>query len=365
MKKIVLFSFAIIGLMSTFVSCKKTTNGDTQTGNGDSMYITLSRSTVELNNFDYVAITVKDKKGNDLTSGCSFLLNNSTAINSKYIPSALGSFSITARKSGYTSNSATLNVVSKSASPFTQKILLEDCTGAWCGYCPRVAFDLEEYKATHPNCISLAVHGGSGTDPMKFQYYSNFNAHFNIAGYPTAILNRRSEWSEDPAELDVALQGWAPLGLAISSSVNGSSVSGTVKVKFNVNTYKSMKVVIALVENGYVYPQTNYYSPQYGVTPYLYGGVSPVNDFVHNGILRRTSTDLFGDVIPVDYETKDNVYEVPFTMSLSGNTSGGTYNAIADNCAIIAFVVDGSTGLNNAGAYNVQYAAVGTTKNFD
>ena len=174
-------------------------------------------------------------------------------------------------------------------------------------------------------------------------------------------------WNEDEADLDLALSKWAPLGLAINSSVSGNNITGSVKVKFNVTTEKSMKLVIALVENDLISSQTNYYSPQYGVTPYLYGGISPVTNFVNNGVLRKTSTDLFGDVIPVSFEFKDNVYELPFTFPLSGVVSGGTpYTVISNNSAIVAFVVDGtSMGITNKGIYNVQYAAVGSTKDFD
>jgi hypothetical protein len=125
-----------------------------------------------------------------------------------------------------------------------------------------------------------------------------------------------------------------------------------------------MKIVIGLVENGLVYPQVNYYSPQYGYTPYLYGGASPVANFEHNYVLRKTFTNLFGDAIPQAQLTKDNVYEIPFNMTLSGSVyGGGAYTAIGANCGIVAFVVDGSA--QNAGLYNVQYAAVGDTKNFD
>jgi len=367
MKKVLFLSMACMGFVSFFSSCKKSGTTDPN-GSGDSLHVTLSASTIELNNFDYVKITVTDKSGNDITSTCNLLLNNNTAISSKYVPTMIGTFNIKATKGTSPSEVKSLTVTSKSASPFTKKILVEDCTGAWCGYCPRVAYALEQYKPTHPNCISLAVHGGSsGTDPYKFLYYPTFNSHFAVAGYPTAIINRKSEWSEDPAELDAALLGWAPLGLAINSTVSGTNITGSVKVKFNVTTEKSMKLVIALVENELVYPQTNYYSAQYGATPYLYGGVSPVTDFVHNGVLRKTSTDLFGDAIPVTAQTKNGVYELPFTIPVTGTVYGGvSYTAVPTKCAIIAFVVDGSAGTTtNAGAYNVQYAAVGSTKDFD
>ena len=118
------------------------------------------------------------------------------------------------------------------------------------------------------------------------------------------------------------------------------------------------------MENGLVYPQTNYYSPSGGATPYLYGGANPISGFVHNGVLRKAATDIFGDVIPVANQVKNNIYELPFTIPLSGATANGTsYTANATNSTIVAFVVDGSS--DALGVYNVQSANVGTVKNFD
>ena len=332
----------------------------------DSVFVSLSSPTLEFNGFDYVTITVKDKNGADITSTSQIYLNGSTLVSSQYVADATGNYTVTASKNGSPSNAKTLNVVAKTASPFSQKILVEDCTGTWCGFCPRVANELENYKATHPNCIVVGVHsGGSGQpDPFKYQYYSNLGASFGVTGYPAAILNRAGTWGENNSELNTALSQWAPLGLAINSTVSGTNVTGTVKVKYNVTTNRKMKIVIALVENGLVYPQTNYYSTGYGYTPYLYGGVSPVTNFVHNGVMRKAATDLFGDSINVAAQFKNNEYSLPFSISLSGPTANGTtYNAVSANCSIVAFVIDGTS--DNNGVYNVQSAPVGTNKNYD
>ena len=356
MKKLLTGACLFMVGMLILTSCKKNgASSSDSTDSGDTLHVSLSKNTVEYNGFDYVNVTVRNNAGNDITSSCTIMQNGTYAVSSKYFPSGLGTFNISAKKGSMPSDSKPVTVTPKSASPFTQKILVEDATGAWCGYCPRVAFSLEDYKTTHPNCITAAVHGGSSSDPFKFRYYSNYNSHFSITGYPSAIINRTREWGELTSELDQALRAWAPLGLAINSSVNGNDVTGTVKVKFNVTTDKPMKVVIALVENGLVYPQTNYYAPQYGS--------NPITDFVHNGVLRKTATDLFGDPISVGAQVKDSILEIPFTLTLSGNTATGTFTAIAANSAIIAYVIDGSA--QELGTYNVQYAPLGATKDFD
>jgi thiol-disulfide isomerase/thioredoxin len=357
-------TYSFVAVKDSINSSPVTLNVLANSAGPDSLFVSLSSSTVEYNTFDYVSITVTNKAGIDVTSSSQVLLNG-MSISSKYVPDAEGTYTVTASKGSLPSTSKTLTVIPRSASPFTTKLLAEDCTGAWCGYCPRLANKLEIYKNAHPkNCIVVAVHGGSGTDPYKYQYYSSFNTTFGITGYPTVIYNRLGKWSENTADLNAELTKWAPLGLAIESAVSGANVTGKIKVKYNVTTERKMKIVIALVENGLVYPQVNYYSPAYGNTPYLYGGVSPVTNFVHNGVLRRAATDIFGDAIPTAGQIKNGIWEKTFSIPLSGVTSAGTgYTAKSANSTIVAFVIDDSG--SNDGVLNAQSAAVGAIQNFD
>jgi hypothetical protein len=363
MKKIFVFSFMLFGFVSLMTSCKKNdTPGGGGTGGIDSLHVVLSSPTCEFNGFDFITISVKDQNGKDITT-TSELYANGNYISPKFTPNGTGTYYITAKKGTIPSDTKQCNATAAPASPFSQKILLEDCTGAWCGYCPRVAYSLDNYKATQPNCIVLGIFGGGSTDPYKYQYYTSFNSSFGVTGYPSAILNRKKTWTESTSELNGELNKWAPLGLSIESTLGATSVTGKVKVKFNVTTDQPMKIVIALVENGLVYPQVNYYSPSGGASPHLYGGANPITGFTHNNVLRRAATDIFGDAIPATVQAKNNVWEMPFSIPLAGNTASGTYTAVGANCAIVAFVIDGSGA--KKGTYNVQYAPVGTVKSFD
>jgi hypothetical protein len=366
MKKLIfsgLFSLLVTMMIS---SCSKSDNGSGGVSGStvaDTLRITLSTNTVEFNGFDYASITVKDKTGADVTS-TSDIYANGSLVSSKFVPAGTGTYNITAAKGTTPSETKTLNCIAASPSPFSKKIIIEDVTGAWCGFCTRVAYSLENYKATKPNAIVVAVHGGGGTDPYKYQYYTNLNTAFNVTGYPTAIVNRKFKWSESTSDLNSELSKYAPLGLAITSSTDGVNATGKVQVKFNVTTDQPMKIVIALVENGLVYPQVNYYSPSGGYTPYLYGGANPINNFVHNGVMRRASTDIFGDAIPTSAQTKNNIWELNYSIPLTGTTSSGTsFTANSANSAIVAFVMDGST--SQKGVYNAQTTNVGSNKSFD
>ena len=136
MKRIALLSLISVSLMVQFSSCKKSNpTGDTGAGSTDTLRVSLSSSRVEYNGFDYVAITVKDNSGNDVTTSCSILLNGTTAISAKFVPTSFGTFNISAKRGTQPSETKPLQVVTKTASPFTQKALIEDLTGAWCGFC--------------------------------------------------------------------------------------------------------------------------------------------------------------------------------------------------------------------------------------
>ena len=325
----------------------------------DSLFVSLSSSTVEFNTFDYVAVTVKDKNANDITGSSQILANGIVASSNKYVPNAIGTYSITAKKGTTPSTTKTLNVTTASPSPFTRKLLIEDFTGTWCGNCPRVFNALDNYTPTHPNAIVVTVHGPAGSsDPFQYQYTTNLSNTFAIGGsYPVVLLNRYKKWDEAANTLDNEFAKWAPLGLAIESSVTGTNIIGKAKVKFNVSTEKPMKIVVALVENGLILNQANYSSS-------LYTGTNPIANFTHNGVLRRASTDIFGDIIPVANQLKNNIWELPFTIPITGvNATGTSYTVNPNKCSIVAYIVDAST--DNKGVYNVQRADVGINKNFD
>ena len=350
------YLFLAVGLTAAvfFSSCKK----DEPNPNGgdftvDTLILSLSANSIELNEYDYVTLTVRNKAGNDITNLCTFYENNSFAIDKDYVPTRLGNVVLSAKAGSKVSNSKILNVVEKSNSPFTQKIVVEDFTGTWCQYCPRVATALKQFGQANENLVTVYIHGG---DPFSYQYVTPLRTSFGASGWPFAVLNRKNRWNESTSVLNTALAAWAPLGLSISSTNNGSTVSGTVKVKFNVNTKKPLKLVVALLENGKVSPQSNAYA-QLGTTP-------TISDYVHDHIMRKAATDIFGDPIPANTQTKNNVYEFPFSMTNAGSLEGGgQYTANLSNCEIVAYVVDASEP--TMGTLNVQKAKVGFTQNFD
>jgi hypothetical protein len=294
-------------------------------------------------------MTVRDQNGVDVTSSCSFKINGTTWSTNSYHTKTVGSFPIYAAKGSLQSNLVTLTATDPGPSPFTQKLYVEDFTGSWCGYCPRVGISLTNYAASHPNCIVVGVHGpASSGDPYVYTYDTQLRGAFNISSWPSAIVNRDYKWNENPAILDQALAKRAPLGLSLVSTISGSTINVTAKVKFDVTTNIGLKLVLMLVEDGLVYPQVNYY-PNYGS--------NPLTNYVHNHVLRAAATDVFGNLIPAAQQTTGNTWQNNYSFNAA------PYNIA--NCKIIGLVVFENNGGSYKGAANVQEVAAGQTKNFD
>jgi hypothetical protein len=67
----------------------------------------------------------------------------------------------------------------------TKRVVFEEATGTWCGWCPRGAVGLETLEQSYPNtAIGIAVHNG---DAMTVTAY---DAGMNVGGYPSGHVDR-------------------------------------------------------------------------------------------------------------------------------------------------------------------------------
>lgn len=67
----------------------------------------------------------------------------------------------------------------------TKRVVFEEATGTWCGWCPRGAVGLETLEQNYPGtAIGIAVHNG---DDMTVTVY---DAGMNVGGYPSGHVDR-------------------------------------------------------------------------------------------------------------------------------------------------------------------------------
>jgi hypothetical protein len=170
---------------------------------------------------------------------------------------------------------------------------------------------------------------------------------FNVGGWPTAYVDRAYLWDyPEPNNINQALEaaeGTVNVGLAIESSLSGSTLDITIKQGFLENM-SNVKLLVFVLEDGILTDQENY-------TNY-YGGVLTITDFEHNGVLRYVATDIMGDATPSIL----GIHEQSFSVNLS---SYGVLNP--SKTGILAMLVNDNARV----LYNAQYAPSNETQDFD
>lgn len=173
----------------------------------------------------------------------------------------------------------------------------------------------------------------------------------NLTGYPTAMLDRTTDWTfpepNNVAQVTNLTGDNADLGLAMSPTLNGNNVSVEVKVKFGGEISNPiLKIVLYLLEDGLEFNQTNGTS--------YYGGVNPLVNFEHNHVLRAAFTDLLGVLIP----SAEIVGEEEYTTTITGMLPASIENN--SNLSLVAIVVDAITN----DAINSRSANFGDSQTF-
>lgn len=138
---------------------------------------------------------------------------------------------------------ATLNVVSQRA---VKRVVIEEYTGMWCGYCPRGVVAMHTMEDKYSDFIGIAVHDG---DPLEIDpYHQLFSQHIDLltggsSGLPGSIVGRRyfteaniREWEE---AYDFLKAIPSPADIEISTSYNKSTRTLTAEV--TAKFYMDMK----------------------------------------------------------------------------------------------------------------------------
>lgn len=226
---------------------------------------------------------------------------------------------------------------------FQRNVLIEDYTGTWCGYCPRMSYGIQKIEEQGIRLVPVAIHGGSNTEPFLY----NGPLPTTISGYPTGKLNRSADWdyfsASDVNRVKKLNGNNCPIGLAMNSTITGNAVNLNVNIKFK-SDYTGLKLVVYVVEDGLIYNQTNYTS--------YYGNVSTILGFTHDNVLRSCYTNILGDAI--SGTTDGATVTKNFNMNVPTNVQN------VANMRFVAFVVDA-----NGKAINSRAAAPSDNQSFE
>ena len=215
-----------------------------------------------------------------------------------------------------TANANTTKDYVTAESGFQHKVLIEDFTGAWCGWCPRVSSSIEELVENNEDkIVAVALHNNdkfalnphqailSETLWLKYGYPANPKPDDKIKrGYPFASLNRTAEWkaaSNNKMNMNQATALAKPssnIGIKIASELGDTSGKINVSLKFK-ESYTNLKYVVYVVEDNLILAQENYTTN--------YGGKGKKSDFVHKDVAIAVN-NVDGSV--VSNSTKDSEF---------------------------------------------------------
>ncbi|MBT3848675.1 MAG: Omp28-related outer membrane protein, partial [Candidatus Marinimicrobia bacterium] len=163
--------------------------------------------------------------------------------------------------------------VSKVPSTFTKKVLIEEFTGAWCGYCPDGAYRVKNLiNDNDGRVVGVSLHAGNPTgDAMEIAHTNYLETTYQNTGFPSGMVDRvsvngstslnRGYWEYVAND---QLAKTAVCGLAIISEVNGQNANVEVHAGFSSTpSGADYRLTVYLIEDGvtgegYGYDQRNY-----------------------------------------------------------------------------------------------------------
>lgn len=232
-----------------------------------------------------------------------------------------------------------------------KKVLAEEATGTWCGWCPRGTCNMNYMAETYPETwIGVAIHNG---DPMVV---ADYNAALSgiipgFAGFPSVTTDRTAGYS-DPSQLEAAYQirknAISPATIAIVNAAwnpETRELSFDLESEFVADINSELRFGIIFTEDGLSgttsqWAQVNYYAnnaqgPMCGFEN-LPNPV-PAAQMVYDHVARK--------ILDTPYGTPNSL---PATIA-AGETVSYHYSYVLpatwnyDNLHVIGFLLDSET----------------------
>ena len=293
-----------------------------------------------------ISFNMIDSEGNNITSSTSFIVDNQLINGNTISYDELGNHEVyadyTIDSQIYSTDLIGFNIVEP-----INKVVVEDYTGTWCGYCPPVAHAIYELKEVYDNIISVGIHNN---DELTIDQESDLRSELGISGFPSARLNRTISWL-DPyqiSDVNSLLSEENDVAISINSTLENIELGIDLRIVSNVELVNH-KLVIYLVESNLIYDQSNYFN--YVEDSYFYNLGNPIENYSHQDVLRKSITNISGNALDIIQPLND--YKFNFNVQINPDF-------VVENLAIVAIVVD-----SNNNAINSQLGAVNSFQDFN
>ena len=286
------------------------------------------KSTITADGLDMATFRLINTKDNnaDLTNLATFFVDGKAIEGNSLITNKVGTYTITAKYIEYEAEPIKVTAVDASEAKITSKVFMEDFTGDWCPYCPRILRVMDQAIETG-KAVGIAIHINDG---MKTSEGNKLVNHYGIEGYPSLILNRDKSTLTGSTTLSNILSYVnedPQVGAAMSAREEGGQI--IADITFVAKSNLDLKAVIILGENGIKGTQAGW--PELKEHNHVYRAS-------HNG-------QLFGAPIEVTPGIpKEATYSFPIKSSY-----------VASNCFVMVLITDAY----NDQVLNAQWVEVG------
>ncbi len=343
----IFYAFSIL----LIVACSKTEDNVPLTTPTAQISVDKLVRKASLRNQD-IPFKIINDEGEDVTALATFYVDGVAIEEQSFSSSTIGEFEVYGvyEEDGVeiTTNTESFSVIIPK-----QKIVVEDYTGTWCGFCPRVSGAIHDLEAETEDIAVVAIHetANSFPDPMHFDQVQILKDAYDVEGFPAARINRSIDWPTPHPLSDVTnIAGLdTNLAIALNSQVTNNELLVQVNVVYEEGSGQNDKLVVYLIEDGVIYDQVNYYN--YDDTSEFYNLGDPIPNFVHNDVLRNSLTGVLGNIISQTEALTE--YITSFTIDIPSDY-------VRENLSIIAMVVD-----ENNTAKNAQFAQLNEDKPYE
>ena len=252
---------------------------------------------------------------------------------------------------------------------FTKKVLIEEFTAAWCGYCPWGAAIVENIVNDNENVIPVAVHVRDG---MAIDHSSFLEMTYQNNSYPAGMVDRAPYNVNDTTQVVSFNAGYfsyfsanqllleAECGLAMRSKVSGNIATIEVRAGFNTDLSGDYRLTVYLLEDGvtgsgYGFDQINWDNeePQSD----FYGMGDPIVGYVHDHTLRAVLSGELGDPLDESVLTSGGEHIASYSIDIS--------NYDKKKLSAVAFIQQIGTDFTQHEVLNVQQVGITGFQDWD
>lgn len=241
----------------------------------------------------------------------------------------------------------------------SKKVILEEFTGMYCGYCPDGHRTANQIVANNPGKVFLInIHSGGFAQPktgdpdMRTPAGDVIDGAAGITGYPAGSVNRstnpwaksRSDWSNMATGI---LAQTSPVNVKVKAFVdmNTRILTTEVEVFYTANSATAKNyLTIALTQDDILGHQTDY--GDYNPTNWIDGS------YRHNHVLRQLITaGNYGEAI--DTTTKGHYLYRKYTTTIP--ESYKNVKVVLHKLHVVAFVAEGNNNILSGDGVDVNF----------